>query len=85
MQIHVTKPEKNTDVDSHFHCKKSKQIRSIFSYMHTRHNVMTKEQAEKGNSQANQNGIYRIYEWNEKTKDQKYDHYPIAPKIGSIY
>lgn len=85
MQIHAQKPPKNPMLESYFCGEKFKPIKSIFSYMHTRHNVTTKEAAEKGNAQANNSDAYRIYQWNEDIKSQKYDAIPVAKKVGNPY
>lgn len=84
MLTHAKKPAENPDVIGHLKIEKGKPIRSVFSYMHTRHNVPTKEEAVKGNELANSNEPYRIYQWNEDIKKQKYDSYAVTKKIGQI-
>ena len=60
-------------------------VKSIHSYMHTRHFVITKEETDKSNAQANSNGPYRIYQWDENIANQRYDKIPITGKIGVDY
>ena len=83
MQINAKIPQRDIQVDSELGKRVISPIRSVYSYMQTRHNVMTKEQADHSNAQANNKNIYRIYQWNENTQNQSYDKIPITGKIGS--
>ncbi len=83
MQIRAPRPAANPDVESYFR-KGVGPIRSVFSFMHTRHNVPTREMAEQSNAQANTANVYRIYEWKENVGKQRFDSVPIAKKIGAI-
>jgi len=83
MQIRDKKPPANYDVESYFGRKGNNPTRSVYSFMHTRHQVMTKEEAEKSNAKASKDTVYRIYEWNENVGKQKYDKIPITGKIGA--
>eukprot|EP00831_Metopus_contortus_P037442 TRINITY_DN29484_c0_g1_i3.p1 TRINITY_DN29484_c0_g1~~TRINITY_DN29484_c0_g1_i3.p1 ORF type:complete len:118 (-),score=24.71 TRINITY_DN29484_c0_g1_i3:32-385(-) len=53
--------------------------------MHTRHKVITADQAQQSNAQANVKGEYRPFEWKENPLSQHYDSHPITGKIGSLY
>ena len=84
MQIRVQKPPKNKDVEQYMH-PTQKPIRSVFSFMHTSHNVHSKELAAKAAEKLNSNEIYRIYQWNEDVSKQRFDSCKITPKIGTPY
>ncbi len=84
MQIRVQKPHKNPDVEQYLHPKQP-PIRSVFSFMHTSHNVHSKELADETAKKLNSKAIYRIYEWNEDVSKQRFDAKSITSKIGSIY
>ncbi len=85
MQIRAGRPQPSPDVEAYFGGRQGAlPTRSVFSFMHTRHNVGTKEQAERSNAQASATNIYRIYEWKEDVKKQRYDSVPIAQKIGAL-
>ena len=85
MQIRAQKPPKNDAVEQDIHPKKDKPIRSVFSFMHTSHNVHSDELVKKQTEKLNTNEIYRIYQWNEEVGKQKYDAKQITKKIGSPY
>ena len=50
MLIKAKKAANNPEVDSYFGKSKDKPTRSVYSFMDTRHKVMTKEDAEKSNA-----------------------------------
>ena len=85
MQVRANKPPTNFDVESYFGRKGLNQAKSVFSFMHTRHNVPTAELANQSNSQASATKVYRIYQWDENVKKQRFDSVPIAKKIGCRY
>lgn len=85
MQINAKRTSVDKNVEAYFHPKEAQVEKSVYSFMHTRHNVMTKEMAEKSNSQATMKGIYRIYQWDENIKNQSYDRVSVTGKIGSQY
>jgi len=82
MQIKAKKPQMDVNVESYFDNKINKPIKNVHSFMHIRHKVLTKEDAEKSNAEANHSGVYRIYQWNEDINKQRYDRVPVTGKIG---
>ena len=58
--------------------------KSIWAFGDFRHNVHSKELAEKYNHQANSIGVVRMMEWKEQPTMQRFDK-PVAGKIGSYH
>ena len=58
--------------------------KSIWSIGDVRHNVLTSEQAQEFNAQAQSNSVVRLMEWNENPSKQKYDK-KVSGKIGSYH
>ena len=85
MQIRAKRPKANSNIEKYFKKRGSEDIKNIHSFMHTRHQVLTKEEAEQSNSKANQCGSYRLYQWDEDESKQGYDRVLITGKIGTNY
>ena len=58
--------------------------KSVWSIGDIRHNVLTNDQAQEFNAQAQSTGVVRMMEWKENPTKQKYD-IKVTGKIGSYH
>ena len=90
MQPFSVKTGVRKEVNRTFLVEKKQPRRSIFALGSVRHNVPTKEEADKYQQQAIDRGFAafkedRIFEWKEKQGQQGYDRAQVSPKIGSAH